>query len=1820
MFSKPLLKIRRQVAFGLLVIFLMECFLPITAHALTSGPTQPEVQSFVPASYSGTVDPFTGDFSYNVPLLTLPGPNGGYPFNLSYQAGINVEQEASWVGLGWNLQPGSINRQLRGYPDEFNGIDKVKEQVDMKPFTMIQFPLPMPKKHEVYGFSPDFINDEDEDQDDDDDDKIKINKSARFNVSYRSDHGLSISSQFSYGSENNGVDLSLSPYAGATLNARFLKHFNLNYNTFQRLNAGFQTEMSNYEQIKLHNASYGRGYRIGTTLSLNNRGTYTTALGPPMRTTTFAPSLYILGKANWGVFSRQKIRLTATYQRTTVDNSIREIPTYGYWNLHKGNGDAEGRLDFSRTSSGQIHKEKPFLSQTSMGYDIYSAQGQGLSLSFRAHRSDYGTVRDAKVESGTTKGGAGLEGLSLEEGHEKTDVLQLHFGVDASGSIGGSTQGGKENLAGYHFKEESGEELYEPFYFRVYGENGTDNLQEMTEVHDSKPFALHVNSINSDENSGTVSLFDDKINSISPIKKYYGYGNEVRKARNTVIQQLSNKQLGQRGENTNLHRVTYYEVDDGIQDRVSKTLSRNDAEIQHHPGSFTVTRPDGMRYIYALPAYNHESKECYFSVDKKHAGLENNVLQDLPVNGDKVVYKSALRNSTYSEDYFRKVETPKYAHAHLLTSIVGSDYVDVNGNGPDEADEGYWVKFTYEKVSTGYRWRSPFYGATFEEGQRELKYDDKGAYSTGTKEIWYLHRAETASHIALFHLTKRKDGYGAKSELQDVENKPTVDSDENGLIDKNNPLYKLDKIELYSRPEWNTPKPTPIQTVHLEYDYTLCRGVYNHENYPAYLKYTEKYSDNKTEDKIYEAYNNSGKLTLKKVWFTYGHNNRGELSPYEFSYQTFDEIRWDDNTGEGSIQNPENPHNADYDPRRSDRWGVYRPWEDTKPIHAQKLEAHEFPYTDQMASKEAMDIYAGMWSLKKISLPSGASLEVEYESDDYGYVQQKQAMQMVPITQIGSSTDGLFKGEVKGTLGEVTQQLRLYFKLSKPVPTTVTAEEGHQEASKYLDGTGQIYYQIESELNLGDYTKLKGYVELNLNEAEKVQNINVDKTHGLENRADGQYCTRGYVTLKNYTDGGKNYHPFAVAAWEYIDLFRKDILSPHPNDHPDDEPNKLSIKDNIVGQANAAFQLIDLLATGFYNYAYRSGWGDQIDLARSLIRLNVVDGAKYGGGHRVRQIRLSDNDVMDGDGKKNYYGQVYEYTTEVQSGEEKIKVSSGVAAYEPLIGGEENALRRGYLYTAQPDPLNFKPPYHLYEEGPFHEAHYPAPSVGYSKVRIRSLGAMHLWQKYQETTYGKESEKIFADADDYFSKAFSNSGMSEQEYYTAKDYPTLVSYTPVNTKMSPLIQMTSLLGIENHYLYATQGYTVELNDMHGKPKIQRAYAQTVAGKLIETPISEVKYYYKEVEKYQDGEKVLVPSNAVRTVVEENEMGNPVIEDRILNQEYEVFADVQNREDKETKIGLEGNVEITIVPTPPPPMFFSFIPQFGDKKHQTKTHVWNKVIHRRGILYKIETFDGQAEQLTENLLWDALTGQTVLTKATGSFTESPVYSYQIPAHLKYKGMGPAYLNTGLTLEEDITAEGFKQATKYRYKITLGGGTYIPVKGDKIFIYGVMGLIDKVDMNLIIEAVFPAGISTAQTAAVINKTSGGAEFYNYANPRFLTKSNDEIIGVCTISPPPDILSHLVEGDEFIVGEGKYQAVITKINRDNGTVEMIPNRYIPNGTTTESLYLYRSGRRNHLQTTVGNITSLKDPTKDRVEDTWDKKVTTPDCITCHKPEEDK
>lgn len=122
----------KKISFTLVTMLILNTII-IPLHSL-DGPTQPEAMQFEPVDATDMVSLVTGDLSYVLPLFDVPGSEGNYPISMNYHAGIGLNQEPTWVGLGWTLNPGSINRTLNGYPDDFCG-DKVETHYEADELT-----------------------------------------------------------------------------------------------------------------------------------------------------------------------------------------------------------------------------------------------------------------------------------------------------------------------------------------------------------------------------------------------------------------------------------------------------------------------------------------------------------------------------------------------------------------------------------------------------------------------------------------------------------------------------------------------------------------------------------------------------------------------------------------------------------------------------------------------------------------------------------------------------------------------------------------------------------------------------------------------------------------------------------------------------------------------------------------------------------------------------------------------------------------------------------------------------------------------------------------------------------------------------------------------------------------------------------------------------------------------------------------------------------------------------------------------------------------------------------------------------------------------------------------------------------------------------------------------------------------------------------------------------------------------------------------------------------------------------------------------------
>jgi hypothetical protein len=1591
---------KKGISIFCLLLFLFQLFQPTISFALTGGPSQPEVQSFQPAGTSDMVDLFSGDFSYNIPLFELPGPNGGYPFNLSYQAGIGMDQEASWVGLGWSLNPGAITRQMRGLPDEFKG-DPIKTTMSIKP--NITVGLGAGIGAEIFGLDK------------------KGNKNGNsfgytlgFTVSQNTYKGLGYSIDSSLGYERAvgggmtggiGLQFSLDSNEGVNLQpslslAGKIGQVGLQagYNSKSGLsNISYSHSITREISGENVNKNSRRGdhkatMKFNTSASLSHAHPgYTPQITMPMRNTNLAAE-FKPGGAWWALFPNAYIK--GFYNEQTLVNDNKQVTTeaYGYLNYQSA-GDDDALLDFNREKDGMVTKESPNLAIPSLSYDIYSVTGQGISAMYRPMRNDYGLVHDQQVTSTSTGYSAGVD-VGPAASH-----VGVNLSVNHSNSTSGSwTEDNNMNVAG-EFQYKYFDRLYEPWYFKVHGEMNAEQNQVITDIGGDKAVRVKL----SGGSNLTTSAENTFENPVEHFKKEFtgnAIANQDRKTRNQVIQPITNEQLLLKGKTEILpqFRITYIESN-GVEqpyDRsiyLGKTDSHEDAA--HHIAGYTALTPEGLRYNYALPAYNNKQVEVTFSVKGSTVSRQTvyqgvNASDDDPSPGDET-----------TDQFFKSVEIPRYAHAHFLTSIFGPDYVDVKGDGVTEDDLGYWVKFTYKRTASNYKWRDPFLQAHYSPGWKYNFSDDKGSFVYGEKEMWYLAKAETKTHIAVFTLDSnaRTDGRGAKYKLQGTDvPTPVYDA---ALVEGS--VYRLKEIKLYTRAAG---PGAPIKIIELTHDNRLCPGAPN---------------------------SSSGKLTLTNLSFKYGSSSKS-LNPYTFTYFGV---------------------NPSYSSLAYDRWGNYKPYSTLN---------RDFPYVPQIGSKSQVDQNAAVWSLVGIDLPSGGKITVDYESDDYGYVQHKPAMQMMEVVDPDAPDHSNFNNP---KINLESDRLKVRFKLEIPINGAITdAGMLKDEVQKYLDPRGQLYFKLKMNLRgIGDnvFDYISGYAEIDPN-----------APMGLEKEGSSADYTHGYFSVKaepvKKIDGTVDQrNPFSMRAWQHLRTNQPELSNPGRKlKRTGDSGEQI---DQIKSLGSIGWE-IRTMFEGFYKACADKKWGREIEVGTSWIRLNSPDKIKYGGGLRVKQITMSDEwkEQTDKD-LEGVYGQVYDYTIK----ENGKLISSGVASYEPIVGGEENALRYSKKYV-QSVPLHSDN--NLFFEYPINESYYPGPQVGYRKVTVWSLASAFLAKQNDDPAHPNpdyanlnvkfpDNIKAFPNAPGL---SYGTTGKTEHEFYTAKDFPVITDETDKLNKPYKLSVPVPLLGsIAISKLTTSQGYSIVTNDMHGKPKKISNYKQDKFGKPETEPISWVQYNYRSKERMYDGEKVnelvntfKLEDGALRPTNDKDDPSRPAdipADDQQTNsqlyyrigQETELFTDMRQYEDKVWSGGATFNTDIlyvpilvAIVPVPMPSVW----PNVSKSKSTMRSAVTNKVVFKSGIMTSTEAYDGGSKIITRNLKWDQHTGVPVVTTVNNNF-DLPIYNYSILAHKQYAGMGAAYENVGATFHISSVIELPQKKGFYDFYSSLPAGTLFP--GDEIIVY-------------------------------------------------------------------------------------------------------------------------------------------------------------------------
>ncbi|TRX59608.1 hypothetical protein FNH22_10710 [Fulvivirga sp. M361] len=900
-------KLTRIVALFFVMEIGMDMTFPYMVQALTSGPTAPEASSFEPVDTTDMVSLITGDFTYNLPLLEVPGPSGGYPLSLSYHAGIQPMEEASWVGLGWSLNPGSITRIVNGYADDHEGVSNAQRtfwEGGSTKTTSVGVSVGIANTATVsagLSFSQDTYRGF----------GIGGYVGAGVGIGLGKDSPLGIggSANLSFmdydgdsekGKVSAGVSVGISISQALAQDIGAGGFVGLNYNTQSGFGGGVSAGIiaqnaETNQSVSLMGASISTGGDGtsgsvgigGGTASVNNaksNNVSTHSSGFSVDIPTPIPAV--------------NLRLSRHYTRYWIDQ-LETVSIYGGLYAPDFNSDkpvadfknaAYDSYDLAdlRLPNSKFKTSAKIFGGTFPDYDIYSVNAQGISGNIRPYHIQKAVYRqNLEYETGDVGG----EYYNYSMPGRNWPVL-FRFVGDFSNSYSAVSDNMTYNS--------TNKELTYNF----------EDIEYTEKVKGAKHIAYFTNE-KIKENSISASGFID--------------GNSVGFERKT------NSQIG----------------------------------------GFQITNESGVTYHFSLPAYSKNEWTYSENTDDKQKKSFNSL-----------------------------EKADEYAYTWYLTGITGPDFVDRGTIGKlDDQDWGYWISFEYGLWTDMYGWRNP--GTGF---HKDLDTRFRG-FSKGDKELYYLNYIRSKTHTAIFSKEIRNDSKGVVHDFDDNAVRTTtanavesVDAGGFESVEKSmscessqviatihpRSTLKLNKIYLVANKDFSPAQREALlasdDTYQHAIDGTGCYFHYgNHvvdvhdvkQNFETTavirsIGFNTNYSlttgmpnsfvspiDVKNNTELQASSQRTGRLTLKSVSF----NGKGEVNlvpPLNFRYgknPVYQEGDW------------------------SDIWGFYK--SDMNIALREKNENEGRAVTENSA--QSVDA----WSLTNITTSLGASINIDYESDDF---------------------------------------------------------------------------------------------------------------------------------------------------------------------------------------------------------------------------------------------------------------------------------------------------------------------------------------------------------------------------------------------------------------------------------------------------------------------------------------------------------------------------------------------------------------------------------------------------------------------------------------------------------------------------------------------------------------------------------------------------------------------------------------------------------------------------------------------------------------------
>ncbi len=1006
-------KKHRLIATFFLLIF-FPTLVPSTIFASNNGPVAPEATSFEPVDATDMVNLASGDMSYVLPLLNVPSPEGGYPLALSNHSGIAMDQEAHWVGLGWSLNPGAINRAITGVPDDWKNTNTNQIVYDAGGVaTTYSGGISVGWGDNAYSVGLYGSYSE--------------NKTFGGTTTYSNDIG--VNANIGHVTIGLGTD-------GASLGVRsYDKHMSSSLSVNQSFK-GYGTSVSGDLNIK--------GIGVGVSFDSKNKlSSSVSVVGSSISSNSYSKGALNVKAQSYQIsipiyavnvslgFSKARYW---TYENnfTKYDGSLYAGDMVGLYN----NDNFPNTLAFDSYNSIYKFKSDEQLdgdNLSNIAYDNYSASGQGMSGSFRPAVFEQGSLIN-NYKSGSTNNSTVSYKNGINDSFTKTidnSLNDIHFYFD--------------NEPSSFLKVSSGD-----------WSSLTNPTLPIEQISPLKPALIQ---------NGTTTI--DGI-------VYNGYNSSnKRKRTGSYIETFTNKEINDSNGSIIVNPENYI---------------RATAPVEGI-GAFRITALDGKIYHYSLPVYQKEQ----FS-------------------------KSTDLTTDFNIRYYEKQQLKPYATHWLLTAITGPDYFDVNQNNKvDQGDYGFWTYFDYGKWSDGYVWNTP------------VKSNDKTkSYEWGVKEIYYLDKIKTRTYTALFIKEERQDDLSYNLQVGNNENdlawinkisrsyaqgakdgmwyysgiyNNNINSSSGSILEgsygqfikfNTQKTLKLSKIVLLKNEDVNLNiskvNAQPIVSSfkgHIKfaqqfYEWAITGQLLQnitdvpHNPGPWYGEFynnvydsgdvtpillqkaikTIKFNYNTTNPLAKNSTNSNaplkGRLTLESVDFL-GKNSIQVIPPYKFGYV----------------------NDVSYDSTKEDNWGY----------HKDRAEA---------------------WSLNKVTTPTGAEINISYESDDI----DKEAV---------SGARG-FDASLQFTFSNVNNKLRINVESESGSNNNVNFQDFFQVGTTPLD----LWTSLKHDYNNFGCNTRKGSVDINTN----VQVISVSSTTVvLETEMSSTYDENGGLGWLFGKIVGLKYHP-----------------------------------------------------------------------------------------------------------------------------------------------------------------------------------------------------------------------------------------------------------------------------------------------------------------------------------------------------------------------------------------------------------------------------------------------------------------------------------------------------------------------------------------------------------------------------------------------------------------------------------------------------------------------------------------------------------------------